>query len=169
MLKLLDLVVRGSDEPLPKNTIHIPPPTPTIEVPPVASPPVTTNIKLVNKAANPAQIKIAPRKGSLAPTPETPLAAAPTKLRIPQRIPTVPSVGPENVESPAMEPKKPLPLAKAGGSSKKREKQVPKSQASGMNIQDVKACQAALKRLMSSKFAKIFLQPVDPVRDNAPE
>lgn len=169
MLKLLDLVVRGSDEPLPKNTIHIPPPTPTVEAPPATSSPVTTNIKLVNKSANPAQIKIAPRKGSVVPTPATPLAPAPTKLRIPQRIPTVASAGPENVASPAIEFKKPLPPSKVSGPSKKKEKQIPKSQASGMNVQDVKACQAALKRLMSSKFAKIFLQPVDPVRDKAPE
>ena len=166
MLKLLDLVVRGADEPLPKNTIHIPPPTPTVEAPPVSSP-ITTSIKLVTK--NPSQIKIAPRKGSVATAPGTPLSASQpsTRLRLPQRVSTVSSTGPENVMSPAGEFKKPLPPAKA--SSKKKEKAVPKSQASGMSVQDVKACQAALKRLNSSKFAKIFLQPVDPIRDKAPE
>lgn len=173
MLKLLDLVVRGADEPLPKNTIHIPPPTPTLEVPPVIQSPVPTSIKLVNKATNPAQIKIAPRKGSVVSTAGTPLSAAPqapTKLRLPQRVSTVSSTGAENSAiSPAVEFKKPLPPAKSGGPSRKKEKPVPKSQASGMSVQDVKACQAALKRLNTSKYAKIFLQPVDPIRDKAPE
>ena len=66
------------------------------------------------------------------------------------------------------EPKEP-PLLKPVNAPPKKEKPGSKAQAKGMSIHDLKACQTALKRINPSKHARIFLQPVDPIRDNAPE
>lgn len=43
-----------------------------------------------------------------------------------------------------------------------------KSQAKGMSIQDVKACQSVLKKLFNSKISLLFRSPVDPVKSGAP-
>lgn len=171
MLKLADLVVRGADEPLPKNTIHLPP-TPMTEVPPLLPTQSSANIKIVPKATKP-QIKIGSRKQSLvAPATPGPGSAQGTpRLRFaPLGAPSPsPSVAPEDAVS-KKEPgfKEPLPPPSRSIPVPKK-KAVPKTQAMGMNIQDVKACQNALKRLNTNKSAFLFLQPVDPVRDKAPE
>jgi transcription initiation factor TFIID subunit 2 len=46
---------------------------------------------------------------------------------------------------------------------------VPKSQSGGMSLNDFRASRNALKKLQSNKHARIFLQPVDPIRDHAPK
>ncbi|EJC98793.1 uncharacterized protein FOMMEDRAFT_161628 [Fomitiporia mediterranea MF3/22] len=175
MLKLADLVVRGADEPLPKNTIHLPP-TPVTESPPVVPMQTPSSIKIAPKVSKP-QIKIGQRKQSLA-TPSTPTPStshAPSKLRLAPSGSTMPpaSVDTENIapaaESRFKEPLPPLLPSKAAPGSKKKDKPIPKSQSGGMSIQDVKACQAALKRLNTCKAAFLFLQPVDPIRDKAPD
>jgi transcription initiation factor TFIID subunit 2 len=51
----------------------------------------------------------------------------------------------------------------------KETKAVPKAQSGGMTSFDLKACRTALQKLKSSKHSKLFLQPVDPVRDRAPK
>lgn len=37
-----------------------------------------------------------------------------------------------------------------------------------MGVRDVKASTNALKNIIGSKFAPMFLPPVDPIRDQAP-
>ena len=51
----------------------------------------------------------------------------------------------------------------------KDKKPVPRPQTSGMSVYDLGACRNALKKLQTHKRARLFLQPVDPVRDRAPE
>ncbi|KAL5494783.1 hypothetical protein ACEPAI_245 [Sanghuangporus weigelae] len=162
MLKLADLVVRGADEPLPKNTIHLPP-TPVVEGPPSLPSPAPTSIKIAPKLSKP-QIKIGPRRLSLqTPTTATPSTPGPTKLRLSSLGDTTGT--PAHAEPKFKEPLPPPP--RPAPAPKKRERPVPKAQAMGLNVQDLKACQAALKRLNNCKSARIFLQPVDPVRDKA--
>jgi hypothetical protein len=60
------------------------------------------------------------------------------------------------------------PLVHETGSKKKKEKQLPKEQTSGMSPKDVQACKSIIKKLLQSKHSVIFRQPVDPVRDHAP-
>ncbi|SJX62832.1 related to TAF2-component of TFIID complex [Sporisorium reilianum f. sp. reilianum] len=60
---------------------------------------------------------------------------------------------PAAVEKKKIKPKKVKPLAPG--------------QASGMSFADLTACRNTLKKLMQNKFASIFLNPVDPVRDQA--
>ncbi|CAK5264367.1 unnamed protein product [Mycena citricolor] len=43
-----------------------------------------------------------------------------------------------------------------------------KAQAAGMSLMDLRASRNVLKKLQNNKHAKIFLHPVDPIRDNAP-
>lgn len=43
-----------------------------------------------------------------------------------------------------------------------------KSQASGMSLDDVKACQNCLQKLASHKASEMFRYPVDPIKDFAP-
>lgn len=45
----------------------------------------------------------------------------------------------------------------------------PKAQSSGMGKNDLRGCRIALKKLMASNNAYVFAQPVDPLRDNAPQ
>ncbi|PWY99756.1 hypothetical protein BCV70DRAFT_162250 [Testicularia cyperi] len=49
----------------------------------------------------------------------------------------------------------------------KKAKPLAPGQASGMSFADLTACRNTLKKLMQSKHASIFLNPVDPVRDQA--
>jgi transcription initiation factor TFIID subunit 2 len=46
---------------------------------------------------------------------------------------------------------------------------VPKPQSGGMSLNDLRASRNALKKLQSNKHCRIFLQPVDPIRDHAPK
>lgn len=50
----------------------------------------------------------------------------------------------------------------------KKIKPLPPAQASGMTSADLTACRNCLKKLLDSKHAPLFLNPVDPVRDKAP-
>ncbi|KAK0545629.1 hypothetical protein OC861_005196 [Tilletia horrida] len=50
----------------------------------------------------------------------------------------------------------------------KRPKPLAPEQASGMEKADLTACRNCLKKLRESKHAALFLHPVDPVRDRAP-
>ncbi|CAL1694239.1 unnamed protein product [Somion occarium] len=163
LLKLADLLIRGAEEVPPKVTIHLPP-TPVVE----AAPPLPT-LKVPLKTQKLLKPTAAPAKGPVPPF------TVPSKLKLPvngvhahvTRAPSTPT--------PSAEPRKavvfPVPrppkkvLEKPG---KPQPKHVPKAQSGGMSVYDLRACQSALKKLQTHKRAAIFLQPVDPVRDRAP-
>lgn len=67
--------------------------------------------------------------------------------------PETPKPKPSDAERKKIKPKKIKPLAPG--------------QASGMSFADLTACRNTLKKLMQNKHASIFLNPVDPVRDQA--
>lgn len=154
VLKLADLVLRGGEEVPPKITIQLPP-TPVIEAPPspvVRIQPVSQRILKTGAMPSPAQgtssakIKLVPSGLHREPTPKTPI--------VPQRKGSF-VVPPSKRQKP--------------GKEKDKKKPVPKSQSSGMSVYDLGACRNALKKLQAHKRARLFLQPVDPVRDRAPE
>jgi transcription initiation factor TFIID subunit 2 len=154
VLKLADLVLRGGEEVPPKITIQLPP-TPVIEAPPspvVRIQPVAQRILKTGSTPNPAQgtpstkIKLVPSSLHRESTPKTPV--------VPQRKASF-VVPPSKRQKPEKE--------------KDKKKPVPKPQSSGMSVYDLGACRNALKKLQAHKRARLFLQPVDPVRDRAPE
>ncbi|KDQ63029.1 hypothetical protein JAAARDRAFT_29020 [Jaapia argillacea MUCL 33604] len=158
VLKLADLLIRGAEEAPPKVLLHLPP-TPVAEQPPPLLPlKMPLKAQRTLKAAEPA-VK----------SPLPPFAVA-TKIRLPS-TPTMPIAKP-----PAMLPPEPLkrgpssvkPTPKAKKEAPKKEKNVPRAQSGGMSLNDLRASRNALKKLQTHKRAVLFLQPVDPVRDRAP-
>ncbi|KAM6498612.1 hypothetical protein JOM56_006560 [Amanita muscaria] len=165
ILKLADILIRPVDELPPTVKIHIPVP----EVPPQLQ-----SLKLPSKV--PRTIKSG---GQQLKSPMVPPTVA-TKLRLPA--------------SPAPEPltRAPTPLAterqrkptlvttsvpaatekaqRLKGRPLKPESKVPvlKAQSGGMSLNDLRACRNALKKLKTNKHAPLFIQPVDPIRDHAP-
>jgi transcription initiation factor TFIID subunit 2 len=158
VLKLADLVLRGGEEVPPKITIQLPP-TPVIEAPPspvVRIQPVAQRILKTGPAPSPAQgtsstkIKLVPSGLHRESTPKTPV--------VPQRKGSF-VVPPPKRQKPDKDKDK----------DKDKRKPLPKPQSSGMSVYDLGACRNALKKLQAHKRARLFLQPVDPVRDRAPE
>lgn len=165
LLKLADLLIRGAEEAPPKVTIHLPP-TPVAEVPPPIPP-----VKLPSKP--PRTIK----PGGPAKSPLTPFTVPPKLKLIPSSsqadVPATPTpvvpqpaVARRNTEGPIPKISVRPPAAQK---EKKVAKAIPKAQANGMSINDLRACRQALKKLQEYRKAAIFLQPVDPVRDRAPK
>ena len=162
LLKLADLLIRGAEEAPPKVTIHLPP-TPVTEVaPPI--PPVKLKTRPSTKTGGP------PTR-----TPTLPFAST-QKLKLPPSgvQGDVSSRAPSAAASPVLDkrdtfsvPKLPPPK-KAPVPEKKKPQNIPKAQAAGMSLNDLRACRNALKKLQTHKRAAVFLQPVDPVRDHAP-
>ena len=64
-----------------------------------------------------------------------------------------------------------LPSKHKGRPFPKSEKgsHVPKALSGGMSLNDLRACRNALKKIRPHKHAKLFLEPVDPVRHHAPK
>ncbi|KIY69351.1 hypothetical protein CYLTODRAFT_420749 [Cylindrobasidium torrendii FP15055 ss-10] len=133
-----------------------------------------------------------PRERSLSrpasPLPQTPSVPTPTIRLAPSRRPATPLEHTPRQSRPQPEsqpssstPSKPPPPSRPRGrppksahvngngsghaNGKPREY---KEQSGGMSVRDVKASRNALKKIMGSKFAPMFLQPVDPIRDQAP-
>ncbi|TBU50053.1 hypothetical protein BD309DRAFT_996445 [Dichomitus squalens] len=169
LLKLADLLIRGQEETAPKVTIHLPP-TPVAEAPP----PLPT-VKLSSKSQRSLK--------SGAPTPKSPLPSFtfPTKLKIMPSNTQVDTSAAPTPSTPAPPtasgrrgggefsvPKVPAKVAATAQKEKKIPKAVPKAQSGGMPLNDLRACRTALKKLQTHKKAAVFLQPVDPVRDRAP-
>ncbi|KAI8981206.1 hypothetical protein BD414DRAFT_93257 [Trametes punicea] len=160
LLKLADLLIRGAEEAPPKVTIHLPP-TPVAE-----APPSIPSVKLPSKPVRTTKSGGPPR------SPLTPFTVPP-KLKL---LPTpsqadVSLVTPGAVTPRAANEKRkeaPTPKASARAQEKKPGKAIPKAQSSGMTVNDLRACRNALKKLQTNKHAALFLQPVDPVRDRAP-
>ncbi|KAL4070551.1 hypothetical protein J3A83DRAFT_4244024 [Scleroderma citrinum] len=165
IIKLADLVLRGVEEAPPKVTIHLPP-TPVLEQPPpIKLPPKVT--------ARPIKAGGPPARSPLVSTP------APPKLKIVPNVsqaraspatPSVvtPSAGRMGPPPPPAAKVKPKPKARPPAANGIKPPQVPKAQMGGMSLNDLRACRNALKKLKLHKNAILFMQPVDPVRDHAP-
>ncbi|KAI0718881.1 hypothetical protein C8T65DRAFT_569811 [Cerioporus squamosus] len=165
LIKLADLLIRGQEEQPPKVTIHLPP-TPVVEAPPPILP-----VKLSTK----------PPRAIKAGGPPTPSTRA--SFTLPPKLKLVPSSAQVDVSAtPAPSAATPqaatykrggdLPKVSAKAAPAHKEKApgkvAPRAQASGMSAQDLTACKNALKKLQEHKKALLFRQPVDPVRDKAP-
>jgi transcription initiation factor TFIID subunit 2 len=169
LLKLADMVVRGAEEQPPKVTIHLPP-TPVTEVPPPL--PV---VKLNVKASRPS---VKTDLGTPARSPLTPFAQTPKVRLVPSGSVTPGPVSattpvPKRTGSILVMPKGPKGVATGSGSRKEtkpisKAPQPKKALSSGMEQADLSACRNMLRKLQSNKHATLFLQPVDPVRDKAP-
>lgn len=164
MLKLADIVVKGHEEAPPKLSIHLPPPTPIIEVLPPLPPVKVLPVRPLKTGGPPA-------RSPLLPTP------VPSKIRLlPSGGPTESHLlnhrPPDGAHPSVVGVKKGVafqqPLPKGKGKQKSNTKSVPKAQSSGMGVMDIKACRNALGKVKANKHAHWFLQPVDPVRDEAP-
>ncbi|KAJ7150184.1 hypothetical protein C8R46DRAFT_1008308 [Mycena filopes] len=198
LLKLADVLIKPIEETAPTVRIHIPitpmsevPPILT-PVPgkvrplklagPVQSPiiPPQAAPKLKIRASTPS----VPRVQALrTPSVEPQAAQASSSRTVAFAVPALPA----KVKRPPPEPRPAPPPPKAkvpktngvskhAGSSKPpppppaapKPAHAYKAQASGMSLNDLRATRSALKKLVSHKHAKIFLHPVDPLRDHAP-
>ncbi|KAI0375461.1 hypothetical protein BV20DRAFT_960622 [Pilatotrama ljubarskyi] len=162
LLKLADLLIRGAEEAPPKVTIHLPP-TPVTEAPPPIPP-----VKLPSKPSR------ALKAGGPPPRSPAPSFTVPPKLKL---VPSGSQVDVSAARTPGIatpgsgadtQKDFPVPKGPAKAAAKKAGKPVHKAQSSGMSVNDLRACQNALKKLQTAKHAALFLQPVDPVRDRAP-
>ncbi|EAU92262.2 TATA-binding protein associated factor Taf2 [Coprinopsis cinerea okayama7 len=167
LLKLADLLIRPVEETPPTVKIHIPS-TPVIETPPQiptikppriiksGGPPPKHPLNLVNA---PTRLKLpgAPTV-ALPKGPPTALVPEPPKRNVAFVPPPTTPVATTSKQKPP-KPAKPVSTKPVS---------VPKAQSAGMSIQDYKACKSALKKLKANKHALLFLQPVDPIRDHAP-
>ncbi|KAH9486347.1 Transcription initiation factor TFIID subunit 2 [Psilocybe cubensis] len=184
ILKLADLLIRPVEESPPSVKIHIPstpvldtaPMLPAVKVPPKVprviksgGPPIKSPLVTLNP---PTKLKLPAspmlESTSLKPLPPTPVPEAPKKVvnfakpdlppKVPKSLKARPSTTPAPVHSSTSK------VAKVTT----KPAHVPKAQSGGMSLNDLKATRAALKKLKSNKHAVIFLQPVDPIRDHAP-
>ncbi|KAG6813996.1 hypothetical protein H0H92_004489 [Tricholoma furcatifolium] len=171
LLKLADLLIRPVEETAPTVKIHIPS-TPVVDVAPPLS-------------AAKAPIKAVRAIKSGGPPPKSPLASIniPTKLKLhaspaPEVIPPTPATpridAPRKssvsaVPSSSTIPKNKIKVAKPSkGPENSKSTHVPKAQSSGMPLTDLRICRNALKKVKANKSAFVFNQPVDPIRDHAP-
>lgn len=154
LLKMADLLVRGAEEAPPKVTIYLPP-TPVVEqAPPLPTVRVPLKSQRTLKTTSSAPKITLPTKAVLSPS--TPGLETP-------RVANAGVNGQRAIfAQPAVKGKK---GAVVNG---KKEKKAPAAQAAGMSINDLRACRNALQKLRGYKHAPLFLQPVDPVRDKAP-
>ncbi|KAI0028582.1 hypothetical protein K488DRAFT_80600 [Vararia minispora EC-137] len=165
VLKFADILIRGAEETAPKLSIHIPP-TPITDI----APPLPL-VKLPAK----------PRPNKAGTSVVTPVASS-LKLRLPPSTPTIETSHPPPFVPPLVTPATPAParvsfdasaiVSKKGNkpsiAKPKVAKAVPKAQSGGMDIFDLKASRSILQKLQNHKSAFLFRQPVDPVRDQAP-
>jgi len=179
LLKLADLLIRPVEETPPSVKIHIPstPVTETVpQIPPVKVPikpsrPVKTggppsrqpSIQL-NVPATKVKLPGSPRVLSVNESIVSSPVAKKAVTFAPPIMPTLSSLASKTKTKAGTKP----PSSKPLGRPDTKPSQVPRAQSSGMNLNDLKACRNALKKLQANKRALIFNQPVDPIRDNAP-
>ncbi|KAH7907029.1 hypothetical protein BJ138DRAFT_1137716 [Hygrophoropsis aurantiaca] len=166
IIKLADIVLRGVEETPPKVTIHLPP-TPVAELAPQYP-----AVKLPAKVPRPLKTGGPPARSPLIPS------TVPPKLKIipsgSQPRATIQSATPASAMTPSDKAKRPVPLPppklkpKGKPTNGIKPIHIPKAQTGGMTINDLRACRNALKKLKMHKNAVLFMQPVDPVRDHAP-
>lgn len=176
ILKLADLLIRPVEETPPTVKIHIPS-TPVTEVAPqLPLPKMPAKIPRVIKSGGPPtkgpSIAVAPKlRLTNSPLPDaiprvsiTPIVDAPKK-----NVAFVAPMGPPVTKPPKLKGKstKSVDTYKVAPQVPKVA-HVPKAQSGGMSLNDLRACRNALKKLRSNKHATLFLQPVDPIRDHAP-
>lgn len=176
MLKVCDLLYRAAEESVPTLKITLPA-TPVLEVPPHSPALVSTpTLKLV---------KAGPRRSLSSfnippPSPSPSLDAMPTpkpKLRLmTSKVadnPVPPLASGVSVRDQRLMPPPPVP-ARANVAEdeprrpKKKEKPASDGQGKGLSAADRKMCERVLDKLFKHHHARVFGQPVDPVRDNAP-
>ncbi|TFL06150.1 hypothetical protein BDV98DRAFT_558917 [Pterulicium gracile] len=173
LLKLADILIRGVEEHPPTVKIHIPPPTPVQETP--IPPPLSAKISLKPLRTS-SSIKLPASLSKKAGPPSTPIG--PPKLKIPSlqpsgaapRTPITPREGTPTSAKPKLvlkatkvkveKPPKPV--------EKPAQVKAPKAQAAGMSVNEIRACRLVLTKLQRNKHANLFKQPVDPIRDHAP-
>ncbi|KAJ7610990.1 hypothetical protein FB45DRAFT_1120970 [Roridomyces roridus] len=179
LLKMADLLIKPVEETLPTVTvkIHIPV-TPTIEAPPQPLPKVRP-LRLAGPTPSPVIPNHVPKLKLVASTPRaSTLNGAPAAARTPRIASAepqtkavtfaVPAVPPKAKQQPKAKPPKPNGVAIHATAKPAPPRAAPKAQAAGMSVNDLRATRSALKKLQSNKHAKIFLHPVDPLRDHAP-
>ncbi|KAG2155663.1 TATA-binding protein associated factor Taf2 [Suillus clintonianus] len=168
VIKLADIVLRGVEETPPKVTIHLPP-TPVTEVPP----PLPT-VKVLPKASRPLKSGGPPPRSPAIPSaapklkimPGIAQARGPTTSVTTSAVPTPPARAGSMAPPPVPAKAKPKPKPKLLNGV--RPPHIPKAQSAGMSLNDLRASRNALKKLTMHKSAVLFMQPVDPVRDHAP-
>jgi len=149
LIKTAEVISSGCPEPKPGVTITIN--TPVVETPTVATP----KIRLSLASASSAE-----------PKPEQ------TDFPFPR---TAPPAAPEEPPAPAAAPAPPAPapiklvLNPTAAPAKEKKKKQPKAQSRGLPDQDFKAITIVLQKLLADKRSLFFRQPVDPIRDNAPD
>ncbi|KAJ3797877.1 TATA-binding protein associated factor Taf2 [Lentinula aff. detonsa] len=183
MLKLLDILIRPVDETPPTVRIHIPS-TPISE-----TAPSLPSAKIPLKPLKPTAKALTPKNTlplSIHPKLKIPANAAPTtpvegsRIVVSSRTSTPKSATIALPVSESARPKIALngPVAPASilkGKLKGRPPKstkpghTPKAQSAGMSTVDYRASRSAIKKLNTNKHAKLFLQPVDPIRDHAPD
>ncbi|KAF8963874.1 hypothetical protein BDZ97DRAFT_1701052 [Flammula alnicola] len=168
ILKLADLLIRPVEEAPPSVKIHIPS-TPVIETaPPLPSVKMPAKVPRVIKTGGP------PIKSPMVPfNPPTKLKlpATPHPDVIPSKLPPVPITEVPKKAVVFAKPELPAKVHKPKAKPVKANDKpvhVPKAQSGGMSLNDLRASRNALKKLKTNKRATIFLQPVDPIRDHAP-
>ncbi|KAI0348152.1 hypothetical protein BDW22DRAFT_1480005 [Trametopsis cervina] len=167
LFKMGDLLIKPSEEQAPKVTIHLPP-TPVVEAPPP--------LPVVKQPLKPQRSLSIKAGGAVIKSPLTPVTI-PAKIKLPlngTRVDVTPRTPTPLPTTPFMERRRESgssfskpPLAKKV-EIQRPAKALPKSRSGGMDVYDVKACSAALKKLQAHKCSPFFRQPVDPVRDRAP-
>lgn len=176
MLKVCELLYRAAEESVPTLKITLPA-TPVVEVPPQSPAPVSTpTLKLV---------KGGPRRSLSAfnlppPSPSPSVDALPTpkpKLRLMTSkapdSPLPPVASAVSVREQRLMPPPPVPVRantveEEVRRPKKKEKPASDGQGKGLSAADRKMCERVLDKLFKHHHARVFGQPVDPVRDNAP-
>ncbi|KAH9968683.1 TATA-binding protein associated factor Taf2 [Russula dissimulans] len=157
IIKLADVLVRGAEEAPPKLSIHLPPPTPVTEI----APPLPA-----------VKIPVPPKPRTIKPggSRNTPIRLVPSAhLEAANASSLSTSVAGRTTAIKQGSTSKTPASTKIKVKAKNKEaKAVPKAQSGGMASFDLKACRTALQKLKSSKHSNLFLQPVDPVRDRAP-
>ncbi|KAF8167444.1 hypothetical protein B0H34DRAFT_792168 [Crassisporium funariophilum] len=171
ILKLADLLIRPVDEAPPSVKIHLPS-TPVVEVaPPIPAVKVATKVPRVIKSGG------LPLKNPLItlnlPTTKVRIPSSPHLDTMVSKIPSTPLA-----ETPKKAVAFATPAPKLSSKPKGRPttttkispktNHLPKAQSGGMSLNDLRAARNALKKLKANKHALIFVQPVDPIRDHAP-
>ncbi|KXN88910.1 Transcription initiation factor TFIID subunit 2, partial [Leucoagaricus sp. SymC.cos] len=176
LLKLADLLIRPVEETPPSVKIHIPSTPiseaalqiPAVKVP--VKPPRTVKSGGPPSRHPSIQLNVSTAKVKLPGSPRiTSISepSAPSPVTKKTVVFAQPALPPPSSKAKMKSGAKP-PTNKSDSKPVAKPTQVPRAQASGMNLNDLKACRNALKKLQANKHALLFNQPVDPIRDNAP-
>ncbi len=173
ILKIADLLIRPVEETPPSVKIHIPS-TPITEVPPVfpvvrvQPPKLTRGVKYGGPPTKKPSLTLNPSTRLKLPASPAPDVVPPKAVAALVTVAAKKAVtfATPNVPTKVKVSKASKPLATKNGA---KPALVPKPQSGGMTLNDLRASRNALKKLQSNKHCRIFLQPVDPIRDHAPK